>query len=144
MTPSILAKLARQSGSMAPVIEAIMGLRKMTGRATYLGDELHVEFSARGWAALAATGAMVMERMRLSFTALATGDAAMAEHVIEGRPAFEEHVAKMRVAHLARLEERLPESRASSSHHLEVLTLFRQLDASVTRVAGWILQIYAS
>ena len=50
----------------------------------------------------------------------------------------------MRLAHLARLEERLPESRASSSHHLEVLTLIRQLDASVTRVAGWILDIYGA
>ena len=48
MTPAVLADLARKSGSMAPVIEAIMGLRKMTGRATYLGDELHVEFSATG------------------------------------------------------------------------------------------------
>ena len=44
----------------------------------------------------------------------------------------------MRVAHLARLEARLPEARASSSHHLEVLTLLRQVDASVTRVAGWV------
>ncbi|HZW28103.1 MAG TPA: hypothetical protein VFF08_06590, partial [Trueperaceae bacterium] len=77
-----------------------------------------------------------------AFTALATGDQGMAKQVIEGRKPLEEHVARMRLAHLARLEERLPESRASSSHHLELLTLFRQLDASLTRVAGWILDLY--
>ena len=47
----------------------------------------------------------------------------------------------MRVAHLARLEAQLPESRASSSHHLEVLTLLRDLDASVTRVASWAAEL---
>ncbi|HEX7000786.1 MAG TPA: Na/Pi symporter [Trueperaceae bacterium] len=118
-------------------------IRRLYRREERLRKE-GVEFSERGRAELAETGALVLERMRLSFTALATGDQDMANLVIDGRPAFEEHVAKMRVAHLARLEERLPESRASSSHHLEVLTLLRQLDASVTRVAGWILKIYAS
>ncbi len=118
-------------------------IRRLYRREERLRKE-GVEFSERGRSELAETGKMVMDRMRLSFTALATGDLAMARQVIEGRAELEEHVAKMRVAHLARLEERLPESRASSSHHLEVLTLFRQLDASITRVAGWILQIYAA
>jgi phosphate:Na+ symporter len=103
-----------------------------------------IEFSEKGRAELVETAAIVLERMRLAFTALATGDMAMAKQVIEGRKPLEEHVARMRLAHLARLEERLPESRASSSHHLEVLTLIRQLDASVTRVAGWILDIYGA
>ena len=103
-----------------------------------------IEFSEQGRAELVATAELVQERMRLAFTALATGDLQMARQVIDGRKPLEEHVARMRLAHLARLEERLPESRASSSHHLEVLTLFRQLDASVTRVAGWILDIYGA
>jgi phosphate:Na+ symporter len=84
---------------------------------------------------------MVLDRMRIGFTAFATGDAEMAQQVIDGRPAVESHVARMRLAHLARLEAQLPESRASSSHHLEVLTLLRQLDASITRMAGWALEL---
>src|SRR5690606_29621968 len=72
----------------------------------------------------------------------ATGDCEMARVVLRGRRELEDQVARMRLAHLARLEDRLPESRASSAHHLEVLTLLRQLDASITRVAGWTLQIY--
>lgn len=101
-----------------------------------------IEFSRQGRSELGETGALVLERMRLAFTALATGDADMARQVIDGRPQLESHVARMRIAHLARLEERLPESRASSAHHLEVLTLLRQLDASITRVASWSLELY--
>ena len=75
--------------------------------------------------------------MRSAFTALATGDVALARGVIDGRPELEAWVAAMRVAHLGRLEEFLAESHATSSHHLELLSLMRQIDASVTRVAGW-------
>jgi len=101
-----------------------------------------IEFSKQGRSELGDTGAIVLGRMRLAFTALATGDTAMATQVIEGRPELEVYVARMRIAHLARLEERLPESRASSAHHLEVLTLLRQVDASITRVAAWTIDLY--
>jgi phosphate:Na+ symporter len=98
-----------------------------------------VEFSRDGRAELGATAELVGKRMRGAFTALATADLAMAQATIDGRAELEDHVARMRIAHLARLEVRLPEARASSSHHLEVLTLLRQVDASVTRVAGWVV-----
>lgn len=99
--------------------------------------ESGLEFSRQGRAELADTGEEVLRRMRASFTALATGDGAMADRVVRERPAFERRVAQMRVAHLSRLEAQLPESQASSAHHLEMLTLLRQMDASVTRVAAW-------
>lgn len=104
--------------------------------------EAGVEFSKQGRSELGETGELVLARMRVSFTALATGDVEMARQVVLGRRDLEDQVARMRVAHLARLEARLPESRASSSHHLEVLTLLRQLDASITRVAAWTVEIY--
>ncbi len=99
-----------------------------------------VEFSEEGRAELADSGDRVLARMRSAFTALATGDVALARTVIAGRGELERFVARMRLAHLARLEAQLPESRASSSHHLEVLTLLRQFDASSTRVAGWVTE----
>ncbi len=113
-------------------------IRRLNRREEKLRAE-GVEYSREGRAELGSTAEHVHGRMRSAFTALATGDVAMAQRVIDGRPALEAEVARMRVAHLARLEARLPEARASSSHHLEVLTLLRQVDASVTRVAGWVV-----
>lgn len=101
-----------------------------------------VQFSSEGRSELTQTGKMVLARMQLAFTALATGDREMAQQVLSERPALEKHVARMRVAHLGRLEAQLPESRASSSHHLELLTLLRHIDASVSRLAAWALEIY--
>lgn len=101
-----------------------------------------VQFSSEGRSELTQTGQMVLARMRLAFTALATGDREMAQQVLDERPDLEKHVARMRVAHLGRLEAQLPESRASSTHHLELLTLMRHIDASVSRLAAWALEIY--
>lgn len=95
-----------------------------------------LEFSREGRAELAETGTTVLERMRMTFTALATGNVRMANRVLDGRDDLERFVGRMRVAHLSRLEAQLPESRASSSHHLEVLTILRDVDASVCRIAS--------
>lgn len=110
-------------------------IRRLGKREQRLRTE-GLEFSKAGRAELAETGATVLQRMRTAFTALATGNVRMANRVLEGREELEKLVGRMRVAHLSRLEEQLPESRASSSHHLEVLTLLRDIDASVCRVAG--------
>lgn len=142
-----LATLRRRHGD-DPVTERLLLLatelehvgdqvRRLQRREARL-RESGIEFSRDGRTELADTGTEVLRRLRASFTAFATGDTALAVQVIEGRPELERQVAAMRVAHLARLEARLPESRASSSHHLEVLTLLRQIDASSTRVAGWV------
>ncbi len=142
-----LATLRRTHGE-APVSERLLLLatelehmgdqvRRMQRRESRL-RESGIEFSKDGRDELADTAEEVLARMRAAFTALATGDVALATQVVAGRPTLERLVADMRLAHLARLEARLPESRASSSHHLEVLTLMRQMDASTTRVAGWV------
>lgn len=110
-------------------------IRRLGKREQRLRKE-GLEFSRAGRSELAKTGANVLERMRMAFTALATGNERMANRVLEGREELESLVARMRVAHLSRLEAQLPESRASSSHHLEVLTLLRDIDASVCRIAG--------
>jgi phosphate:Na+ symporter len=114
-------------------------IRRLYRREQRLAD-LGVEFSKDGRAELGDTAERVLSRMRQAFTALATRDVDLGQSVIKGRPELEAHVARMRIAHLARLEARLPESHASSSHHLEVLTLLRQVDASVTRVAAWAVE----
>ena len=114
-------------------------IRRLYRREQRLAD-LGVEFSREGRAELSETAERVLGRMRQAFTSLATRDVDLGKSVVKGRPELEAHVARMRLAHLARLEARLPESHASSSHHLEVLTLLRQVDASVTRVAAWAVE----
>ena len=141
-----LATLRRRHGE-DPVTERLLLLAT---ELEHLGDQVRrlqrregrlresgIEFSGEGRSELADTGEEILSRMRSAFTALATGDVALAEQVAAGRNQLEELIAEMRVTHLARLEARLPEAQASSSHHLEVLTLLRQVDASTTRVAVW-------
>ena len=115
-------------------------IRRLGKREERLRTE-GLEFSRAGRAELAETGSKVLERMRMAFTALATGNSRMAELVLDGREEVEQWVGRMRVTHLSRLEEQLPESRASSGHHLEVLTLLRDIDASVCRIATRGLEI---
>lgn len=147
-TVDYLARLRAQHGDDSASERLLLAVTELE----HVGDQIRrlqrreeklralgVEYSRDGRAELSETSERVLKRMRAAFTALATHDRAMARAVIDGRHDFEDHVARMRVAHLARLEARLPEARASSSHHLEVLTLLRQVDASTTRVAGWVV-----
>lgn len=156
LTHDVVDYLARLRSASKDENEASEKLLLAATELEHMGDQIRrlyrreeklrqdgVEFSRQGRNELAETGAMVLERMRIGFTAFATGDREMAQQVIDGRPDIENHVARMRLAHLGRLEAQLPESRASSSHHIEALTLFRQLDASITRLAGWALELRA-
>lgn len=141
-----LATLRREHGEDAASERSLLVATELE----HMGDQIRrmlrredrlrgagLEFSREGREELTKTAHRVLQRMRSAFTALATGDPTMADEVVTGRPQLERFVAGMRVAHLSRLEAQLPESRGSSSHHLEILTLLRQLDASVTRIAAW-------
>ena len=101
--------------------------------------EAGVEYSRAGRGELADGCDALVERMRAAFTALAVGDEGLARKTIDGRPGFEERIGALRLAHLARLEARLPATRLSHTHHLEVLALLRQIDASLTRIGGYLL-----
>jgi phosphate:Na+ symporter len=141
-----LAQLRRRHGN-DPTTERLLLLAI---ELEHMGDQIErlrereeklraegVEFSRRGRRELADTLQLVHGRMRDAFTALATFDPALAASVESGKAAVAEHIAAMRLAHLSRLEARLPESRASSGRHLEMLVLLLQLNSSVSRVARW-------
>jgi phosphate:Na+ symporter len=98
-----------------------------------------VEYSRAGRRELADTCDRLVARMRNTFTAWAVGDRRLAHQVVAERPAFERLIAERRLAHLSRLEARLPATRLSNTHHLEVLALLRQVDAGLTRIAGYLL-----
>jgi phosphate:Na+ symporter len=147
-----LADLRRRHGD-DPVSERLL---LTASELEHMGDQVRrllrregklvtagIEFSSKGRSELADTAERALERLGAAITALATGDARVANGVLAGRRRFEALVAEMRIAHLARLETQRPETRASTLHHLEVLTLLRQLDASSTRVAGWVVASHA-
>lgn len=143
-----LARYRRENGTDGPSGKHLLivtelehigdQFRRIMRRERKLVDE-GVVFSVEGRKELADTAAWIHERMQRAFTAYALSDRETLEKVVEERKQLEQHVADMRIAHLARLEAQLPESAASSGHHLEILTLLRQIDAGVVRVAGWLL-----
>src|SRR5690606_35945852 len=121
LTHEVVDYLARLRSSTDEENEASERLLLAATELEHMGDQIRrlyrreeklrqegVKFSRQGRTELAETGAMVLDRMRVGFTAFATGDAAMAQQVIDGRPGIESHVARMRLAHLARLEAQLP------------------------------------
>lgn len=113
-------------------------LRRIGQREQKLRDA-GVTFSSAGRRELADACDALLGRMRNAFTAMAVGHKGLARQVVDGRPEFERLIADLRLAHLARLEARLPATRMSHMQHLEILSLLRQIDASVTRVAGLVL-----
>ena len=100
--------------------------------------EAGIEFSRAGRAELANACEALLERMRAAFTAMAVGDRDLARQVVAGRPGFERLIGDHRLAHLARLEARLPATRLSHGRHLEVLALLRQMDAGLTRIGAYV------
>jgi phosphate:Na+ symporter len=98
-----------------------------------------VAFSRAGRRELADACDALLARMRNAFTAMAVGHKGLARQVVDGRPVYEQLIKELRLEHLARLEARLPATRMSHMQHLEILALLRQIDASVTRVAGLVL-----
>ena len=113
-------------------------IRRLETREGKLRDA-GIEFSRAGRRELAEACAGLVDRMRNTFTALAVTDPRPAQQVVAGRPRYERLIGDLRLAHLARLEARLPATRLSNTHHLEVLSLLRQVDACLTRIAGYLL-----
>ena len=113
-------------------------LRRVEEREVKLRG-LGIEYSRQGRSELAESAQALLLRMRTTFTALAVGHKGLARQVIAGRPEYERLIAARRLAHLARLEARLPATRVSHMQHLEVLSTLRMIDASLTRVAGYLL-----
>ena len=117
-------------------------LRRIEQREDRLRDA-GVTFSRAGRRELADACDDLLARMRNAFTAMAVGHRGLARQVVDGRPGYERRIAELRLAHLARLEARLPATRMSHMQHLEILSLLRQIDASVTRIAGLVLAEHA-
>lgn len=95
-----------------------------------------VDYSPAGRVELSRAAAQMSRRFHAAVTAWAANDRRLAQEVVTERTEFEALVRELRLLHLGRLEARLPSTRLSHTHHMEVLTKLRTLDASSTRMAG--------
>jgi len=103
-----------------------------------------VDYSPVGRAELTDAAEHLLKRLNAAFTAWAANDGRLAADVIAGRPEYEALIGELRLRHLGRLEARLPSTRLSHTHHMEVLSQLRTIDASITRIAGDFLRFTAN
>lgn len=145
-----LARLRSQGGG-----EAVEKLLLLAGELEHLADQIRrllkqqdklrgqgLEFSPEGRAELSEAASRVYGRMQRAFTALATGNKSMAQEVLDDRAATEEFLQQLRQAHLSRLQQGRPESRATSAAHLDMLMTLDVIDAESTRVAELVSAVY--
>ncbi|WP_456481170.1 Na/Pi cotransporter family protein [Oceanithermus sp.] len=145
-----LARLRSQGGG-----EAVEKLLLLAGELEHLADQIRrllkqqhklrvqgLEFSPEGRAELSEAASRVYGRMQRAFTALATGNHALAREVVAERVEAEAYLQRLRQAHLSRLEAGRPESRATSAAHLDMLMTLDVIDAEVSRVAELVDAVY--
>jgi phosphate:Na+ symporter len=96
-------------------------------------------FSEKGFAEIADLHAKVVENLELSLSALAAGDATVAEKVLRHKTVISELERRYRQSHMQRLREGLKESIDTSSIHLDVLLALRQVNSFATAIAYAVL-----
>jgi phosphate:Na+ symporter len=97
--------------------------------------EQNLEFSPEGRSELAKATLIVQKRLELTLAALATHNAALAAQVRHEREFLEQHLKDLRRSHLSRLESGLPESKATTLSHLDMLIVLDEIDQGITRLA---------
>lgn len=95
----------------------------------------NLEFSREGRAELAQATLEVQKRLELALAALATSNEDLASEVLHGREALEHHLTDLRRAHLRRLDKGMPESKATTLAHLDMLIMLDEIDQGLTRLA---------
>jgi phosphate:Na+ symporter len=95
----------------------------------------NLEFSREGRAELAQATLQVQKRLERSLAALATSNKELADDVLHGREAIEHQLTDLRRAHLRRLESGLPETKATTLAHLDMLIVLDEIDQGLTRLA---------
>ncbi len=152
LTHAVVLYLARLQGNYPE--SSTMSLLMLAGELEHLADQVRrlvkqqghlqskgLEFSLEGRAQLVDAATRVFNRMGRGFAALATGNEALVKQLLEEREASEIYLQRLRQAHLGRLESGLPQSRASSAAHLDMLMTLDVLDAGISRVVELALAV---
>jgi phosphate:Na+ symporter len=97
-------------------------------------------FSEAGWAEILEFHGMVAKNLETAIAAFAAGDRALAQDVLDQRPAMRQRERELRESHLARLRAGLAESLETSEIHLDVLTNLKRISSHVSALVFPILE----
>lgn len=97
-------------------------------------------FSEAGEAELWEFHALVSKNLERAIAAVATGDRALAQEILEQRAVVRQRERELRQSHLDRLRAGLAESLETSEIHLDVLTNLKRINSHITAVAYPILE----
>jgi phosphate:Na+ symporter len=97
-------------------------------------------FSEAGWAEIVEFHAMVSKNLEAAIAAFAASDRALAQEVLDQRPAMRQRERELRESHLGRLRAGLAESMETSEIHLDVLTNLKRISSHVSALVFPILE----
>jgi len=97
-------------------------------------------FSEAGWAEILEFHGMVGKNLETAIAAFAAGDRALAQDVLDQRPAMRQRERELRESHLGRLRVGLAESLETSEIHLDVLTNLKRISSHVSALVFPILE----
>ncbi len=97
-------------------------------------------FSQQGFKEIESFHNDVMESVKLAQTVFMTGDVALARKMVEGKEAIRQAEVEASVSHIERLRERVPETIATSSLHLDIIRDYRRINSYMCTVAFPLLE----
>ena len=97
-------------------------------------------FSEAGWAEILEFHGMVTKNLERAIAAFAANDRALAQEVLDQRPAMRQRERDLRESHLGRLRQGLAESLETSEIHLDILTNLKRISSHVSALVFPILE----
>jgi phosphate:Na+ symporter len=97
-------------------------------------------FSDAGWVEILEFHGMVSKNLERAIAAFAANDRALAQEVLDQRPAMRQRERELRESHLGRLRQGLAESIETSEIHLDVLTNLKRVSSHVSALVYPILE----
>jgi phosphate:Na+ symporter len=148
-----LARLGREAMA-ADLSRREIGLISFIGNLENIGDIIDKNlmelarkklyqgrrFSEAGWAEIVEFHGMVSKNLEAAIAAFAGSDRALAQAVLDQRPAMRQRERELRESHLGRLRAGLAESLETSEIHLDVLTNLKRISSHVSALVFPILE----
>ena len=97
-------------------------------------------FSDAGWAEIVEFHGLVSKNLETAIAAFAAADRALAQDVLDQRPATRQRERELRESHLGRLRAGLAESLDTSEIHLDILTNLKRISSHVSALVIPILE----
>jgi phosphate:Na+ symporter len=97
-------------------------------------------FSDAGWGEIVEFHTMVSKNLESAIAAFAASDRALAQEVLDQRPAMRQRERELRESHLGRLRAGLAESLETSEIHLDILTNVKRISSHVSALVFPILE----